>query len=79
MEEIIKVWKLPAGINIAGMRLLKGEEGSLLNPVQDINGNWIISQEEYNAEEFQYLKTSYADIVNSFELIDYEKIFDPGP
>ena len=77
MEEIVKLWKLPPSIDIEGMRKLKGNEGTFLNPVQDINGDWFVSQEEYDSIEFQYLKTDFADWVTQFVLSDYIKPIDP--
>ncbi len=71
---MIQVYKIPLGTDIEGMRLLVGKEGSYLNPIQDIDGNWIVSQEEYNAYEFQYLKTEFPDVVAGFELIEYKPI-----
>lgn len=69
---MIKVWKFPAGVNIDNVRLLKGTDGiSYLNPIQDINDNWVVSEEEYNCEEFQYLKTQYSAIYSEIVLIDY--------
>lgn len=71
----MKVWKFPAGINIDNVRLLKGTDGiSYLNPIQDLNGNWVVSEEEYNCAEFQYLKTQYSAIYSQMELIDYVPI-----
>lgn len=71
----MKVWKFPAGINIDNVRLLKGTDGiSYLNPIQDLNGNWVVSEEEYNCLEFQYLKTQYSLIYSQMELIDYVAI-----
>jgi hypothetical protein len=71
MEEIIKLWKLPINIDIDGMRKLKGNEGTFLNPVQDINGDWFVSQEEFDSEEFQYLKVNFSDLVGHFILAEY--------
>jgi len=72
MFKKMKVYKIPEGTDIDFMRTLQGEEGSFLNPIQDINDNWIVSVEEWNAAEFQYLKTEYAEIIAKFELIEYE-------
>lgn len=70
---MIKVWKFPAGINIDNVRLLKGIDGiSYLNPIQDINDNWVVSEEEYNCEEFQYLKSQYSTIYSQMIQIDFE-------
>lgn len=70
---MIKVWKFPAGLNIDNIRLLKGTDGiSYLNPIQDLNGNWVVSEEEYNCPEFQYLKTQYSAIYSQMVQIDLE-------
>lgn len=69
---MIQVWKLPAGINLDIMRSLTGTEGSKLNPIEDVHGNWVISVEEYNAGEFQYLVNEYPIIYAAMVLIDYE-------
>lgn len=72
-----KVYKIPTTIDIDFLRTLKGDQGSYLNPVQDFNGNWIISQEEWNAEEFQKYKTEYSLEIQGFELITFvPKIYD---
>lgn len=71
---MIKVWQLPAGIDLAVMRALTGTEGSKLNPIEDINGNWVISQEEYNAAEFQYLINQYPEVYSAMVQIDYVPI-----
>jgi len=71
---MIQVYKIPDWADINAMRQLKGEDGSYLNPIQDINGIWVISQEEWNAGEFQYLKIDYSDIFLNFELIEYNPV-----
>jgi len=73
---MIQVWKIPEGTDINIMRSLKGGEGSYLNPIQDIDGNWIVSEEEYNALEFQWLKSEYSDILNAMVKIDFKPV--PG-
>ena len=55
----MKMWKLPAGVNIEVMRGLRGLYGNFLNPIQDANGNWVVSDEEYSCPEFQYLKQQW--------------------
>lgn len=67
-----KVWKLPAGIDIATVNSLIGDEGSSLNAIEDIHGNYILSQEEYWATEFQKFKIEYADVYQHMVEIDYE-------
>ena len=69
---MILMWKFPAGINIDEVRQLRGEEGSYLNPVEDANGNWVVSDEEYCAQEFQYLKREFPHIWATMERIPYE-------
>ena len=70
-----KVWKFPSGVNIDNVKKLKGEDGiSFLNPIQDLNGNWVVSDEEYNMPQFQWLKIQYETIYNQLELIDYVPI-----
>lgn len=77
---MIQVWKLPLGVDIEGMKRLVAQDGcSYLNPIQDVHDNWIISQEEYNYDGFQYLKTEHPDIVANMVLIDYEPKPTPNP
>lgn len=73
------VYKLPEGLTTDELKQFKGMEGSLLNPIEDAEGNLIISIEEWNADEFQYLKTDYPDIAGQFTAIEYkpkENIFN---
>ncbi len=51
---MILMWKFPPGVNIDDVRMLRGTEGSYLNPIQDAKDNWVVSDEEYCAQEFQY-------------------------
>ena len=68
-----KVYKIPIDkVSAPDLRSLTGKLGSKLNPIQDIDNNWIISQEEWGADEFQYLKQEYLEIAESFILIDYK-------
>jgi hypothetical protein len=76
---MIQVYKLPEGISIEIMRTLQGAEGSYLNPIEDANGNWIISQEEYNAAEFQHLVAAYPDVYAAMQLIYYEPVLTKLP
>lgn len=48
----MKVLQVEAAI-VEKLKSVVGEEGSRLNPIQDINGNWFITAEEYYAKEFQ--------------------------
>lgn len=69
------VYKLPKGVDIDFMRTLKGVEGSYLNPIEDKNGNFVISQEEYKCAEFQYLVELYPEVYAAMQLI----FFEPKP
>jgi len=67
------MWKFPDGINIDDVRMLQGTEGGRLNPVQDIDGNWVVSDEEYCMQEFQYLKKDYPQIWANMQRIEYKQ------
>lgn len=69
---MVQVYQLPIGIDLNIMRALTGAEGSKLNPIEDVHGNWVISVEEYNAGEFQYLINQYPEVYAAMVLIDYE-------
>lgn len=68
----MKVWKIPSNIDIKIVKELKGLENSSLNPIQDANGNWVISQEEYNTKEFEEIRKKYEEVIKTFELIEYK-------
>lgn len=67
-----KVYKIPAQVDIDVFKTFVGEQGTKMNPIEDVDGNWIISEVIWNMEEFQYLKKLHSDIVPLFELIDYK-------
>lgn len=54
----MKMYKLTKKIDIKKIKKIKGKEATILNPVQDINGDWFISKEEYDGKEFEYLKSN---------------------
>lgn len=67
-----KVYKVP-GKYIDFLRTVIGTQGTRLNlDVQDIDGNTIIGQEEWDSEEFSGLKKEHADKLNEFILIDFK-------
>lgn len=68
------VYKLPTGIDIEKVKALRGLEGSSLNPIEDIDGNFIISKEEVEAAEFSWIKEKYADLVSQITEIEYKQI-----
>jgi hypothetical protein len=69
---MIFVWKFPQGVNIDNVRMLKGTEGSHMNPIQDADDNWIVSDEEYCMSEFQFLKKEYPEIYANMQRIEYK-------
>lgn len=74
MEETIYVYKVPDEQTAIYLRNVVGLNGNFLNPIQDNNNNWIISQQEWINPEFQFLKEQYPEKVSLFELIIYEPI-----
>jgi len=52
---------------IDALRGLVGSMGSRLNPVQDINGDWFISQEEWDNPEFDEFKQRNQSVLAQFE------------
>ena len=60
MHDVIK---LPGVITEKSILIGTGTEHSRLNPIQDKNGNWIISLEEWNNPEFDNIKTKYSESV----------------
>lgn len=67
----MKFYKVPVNlVTPEALRTMTGVEGTFLNPILDENDNWIVSKEEWEGAEFQYLKTEYPDIATAFEEID---------
>lgn len=52
-----------------------GAQGSRLNPIQDADGKWFISYEEFTAPEFQkfFQQDAKTDITDKLVEIDYKK------
>lgn len=67
-----QVYKVPANITAEQLKGLTGSEDSRLNPIEDAEGNLILSQEEWDATEFQQYKSQYAELIGGFELIEYK-------
>jgi hypothetical protein len=67
----MKAYKIPSQLNIEEFMETVDEItiDFYINPVQDINDNWFISEEEWNCEKW---KVAYQeDILNQFEYLDY--------
>ena len=66
----MKAYKIPSQLNIE--EFIENVNNIItvfsINPVQDINNDWFISQEEWNYETWKEL---YSDIINEFEYVDY--------
>ena len=66
----MKAYKIPSQLNIE--EFVENVNNIItnfsINPVQDINNDWFISQEEWNYETWKEL---YSDIINEFEYVDY--------
>ncbi len=63
------VYKL--NIDPDSVRSLIGSGGLRLNPIQDANDNWVITNEEIDSPEFQSKK--FKDIFDQCEPIEYNK------
>jgi hypothetical protein len=68
----MKVYKLPPDVNLEAVRGLRGSEGSRLNPVQDAEGNWVLTSEEIHASEFNNYKIALIDIIVDLEKIEWK-------
>lgn len=64
------VYKIPTNL-IESVKGLTGSEGSKLNPIEDADGNFILSAEEINSAEFNDFKIKYVDLIVEFEKIEY--------
>lgn len=65
------MYKLPDNITPERLKEFKGLEGTLFNPIEDADGNWVVSDEEWGSHEFQYLKAKYPNIAALFTQIAY--------
>jgi len=67
----MKMYKVPTElISPEELEQIQGTEGTYLAPKQDANDNWVVSVEEWEGTEFQYLKEKYPDIAAGFEQIE---------
>lgn len=60
----MKVYKIPTELK-SELLEIKGSQGSRLNPIEDIDGNVVISVEEFESEEFDLSQYK-------FELIEFK-------
>ena len=66
------VYKIPKEY-VEFMKTIVGSEGTRLNmTVEDMDGNTIIGQEEFNSHEFESFKKEYETEITNFELIIYK-------
>ena len=66
-------YKIPTDlVSIEELRQLQGTDGSFLFPIQDINGEWIVSTQEWDSKEFQWLKDKFPEIADGFKAIETE-------
>jgi hypothetical protein len=56
-----------------------GAEGSTLNPIQDADGNWFISYEEFTAPEFQKFFQQDAKVAVTDKLLEIDYKRKPAP
>jgi hypothetical protein len=66
------MYKLPDNITPEKLREFKGLEGTVLNPVEDADGNWVVGDEEWESHEFTYLKEKYPNLAALFVQIPYK-------
>jgi hypothetical protein len=68
-----QAYKIPEGTDIDQMKSIIGaiEAKVIFNLIQDINGDWFISQEEWVMEEWQSLKSEYPDFINGCTLVEF--------
>lgn len=65
------VYKIPSQL-VDAVRGLTGSEGSKLNPIEDADGNFILSAEEINSAEFDSFKIQYVDLIVEFDKIEFK-------
>jgi len=68
------MYKLPENIDPAELAQIQGTEGTFLHPIQDADGNWVISDQEWHSAEFQHLKQEYPELAAGFTQIEFKPI-----
>lgn len=69
---MVYVYKLPTDLNPEALRQYTGTMGTIIDPVLDADGSFVISKEEWESQEFQYLKNEFSEIVSKFEKIEWK-------
>jgi hypothetical protein len=69
-----KVLQIETGM-IETLKGVVGSEGSTLNPIQDADGNWFISYEEFTAPQFQkfFQQDAKAAVTDKLAEISYKR------
>jgi hypothetical protein len=63
----MKFYTIPTDkVSIDTLRSLEGKHGSRLNPIQDVDGEWIVSMEEWDSPEFAAIKEQNKEIAAAF-------------
>ena len=52
------------------LRGICGSEQTYLNPVLDVNDDWVVSKEEWDYDEFKIIKLNYPEIAAAFVEVD---------
>lgn len=68
---MVIVYKIPTQLKPEVLKGLVGAQGTIPNPVQDKNGNWVISRELWENGEFDEVKKAYPQMLIGFELIEW--------
>jgi hypothetical protein len=75
-----EVYLIPTNLDLQYLITFIGTEGTVINPVKDADGNYIISQEIWDSYEFTESRATLEGEGYVFILIDYNPIiYPPGP
>jgi hypothetical protein len=76
---VVQVYKFPEGLTPEELiNILSSVQTNIkINPIQDIDDNWIISKEEWNEPKWQDFKKEYIELTSLFTLIDFKE--KPSP
>jgi hypothetical protein len=68
------MYKIPDNLDQKALAQLQGTEGTFLHPIQDADGNWVISPEEWNSPEFKPTKEKYPNLASLFTEIEFKPV-----